>query len=272
MSKELSNVEKQETALASMDFGEHAGVGFENVDSSHLSVPFLGVLQDLSPEVNKKRDEYVEGAEPGMMINTVTKEIMKSPVCIVPCATEHMFVEWTPRNKGGGLVASHEPGSAYVQEVRSLEGQKFGKLVTADGNDLIETFYIYALLLSDSSSTTSTSPIVISCSSTKIKEYKRLMTKLRTIKGRPPMYAFRIAVTTKDETNKSNQPYSNISFAPAVNNSLAESANLPGTEFEGLLSEGQALTKAFRTGTAKAAVETQQTGSSEDAEADEVFI
>ena len=40
-----------------------------------LALPFLKVLGQLSPECNKRDAKHVEGAEPGMIINTVTNEI-----------------------------------------------------------------------------------------------------------------------------------------------------------------------------------------------------
>src|SRR4051812_45080055 len=40
-----------------------------------LAIPFLRVLQDLSPQVKKKDEAYVEGAEVGMFYESATKQL-----------------------------------------------------------------------------------------------------------------------------------------------------------------------------------------------------
>ncbi len=54
---------------------EDANTGLSNMSMEDLSIPFLRILGDMSPQVKKSKEEYVEGAEPGMIFNTVTREI-----------------------------------------------------------------------------------------------------------------------------------------------------------------------------------------------------
>ena len=56
-------------------FEADANAGSQNMTQEDLALPFLKVLGQLSPEVNKRDGKYVEGAEPGMILNTVTNEI-----------------------------------------------------------------------------------------------------------------------------------------------------------------------------------------------------
>ena len=65
---------KKEGALAAVNFEADAGQGL-NMTQEDLALPFLKVLGQLSPECNKRDAKHVEGAEPGMIINTVTNEI-----------------------------------------------------------------------------------------------------------------------------------------------------------------------------------------------------
>ena len=47
--------------------------GLENINSADdQALPFLKVLSQLSPQCNKTSNNYVEGAEPGMIYNTVS--------------------------------------------------------------------------------------------------------------------------------------------------------------------------------------------------------
>lgn len=49
--------------------------GNENVSSEDLQLPRLDVLQALSPQINKKKENYIDGAEVGMLFNTLTGEL-----------------------------------------------------------------------------------------------------------------------------------------------------------------------------------------------------
>ena len=53
-------------------------MGAQNISQEDLALPFLKILGQLSPEVNKRDGKYVEGAEPGKIINTVTNELYDS--------------------------------------------------------------------------------------------------------------------------------------------------------------------------------------------------
>ena len=66
---------KKEGALATNLFEADANKGAQNISQEDLALPFLKILGQLSPEVNKRDGKYVEGAEPGKIINTVTNEL-----------------------------------------------------------------------------------------------------------------------------------------------------------------------------------------------------
>ena len=75
--KNETNVAVRNTAgaLSSNLFEGDANKGSQNIAQDDLALPFLKVLSHLSPEVNKQHAKYVEGAEPGMIVNTVTNEL-----------------------------------------------------------------------------------------------------------------------------------------------------------------------------------------------------
>ena len=69
-----------------------------------LALPFLKILGQLSPEVNKRDGKYVEGAEPGMIFNSVSGELydgMKG-ITVVPCFYKLEYIEWKDRGEGSG--------------------------------------------------------------------------------------------------------------------------------------------------------------------------
>ncbi len=76
MSEEARDVVKKEGGqVATLDFVKDSGMGLENIDKEDLALPFLKLLQSGSYETKKKHAKYVEGAEPGMFYNTVTKKL-----------------------------------------------------------------------------------------------------------------------------------------------------------------------------------------------------
>ena len=68
--------------------------GAQNISQEDLALPFLKVLGQLSPEVNKRDGKYVEGAEPGKIINTVSNELYDSIECVYHVFYKRQYVEW----------------------------------------------------------------------------------------------------------------------------------------------------------------------------------
>jgi hypothetical protein len=56
-------------------FEDDASQGLGNISQQDLALPFLKILGQLSPEVNKRDGKHVEGAEPGMIFNSVTGDL-----------------------------------------------------------------------------------------------------------------------------------------------------------------------------------------------------
>ena len=83
----MNQVIKKEKAgaLSSNIFEADANAGSQNISQEDLALPFLKVLGQLSPEVNKKNSKYVQGAEPGMISNTVTNELYDGEKGLMLC-------------------------------------------------------------------------------------------------------------------------------------------------------------------------------------------
>ena len=72
----MNQIEKKEKAgaLTPNLFEADANAGSQNIAQEDLALPFLKVLGQLSPEINKQHAKFISGAEPGMIVNSVTKE------------------------------------------------------------------------------------------------------------------------------------------------------------------------------------------------------
>lgn len=86
--------------------------GLENITQKELALPFLKLLVQLSPQCNKASNNFVEGAEPGMIYNTVSNTLYdgEKGIDVVPCHFKKEYVEWGERGTGSGApVTVHGP-------------------------------------------------------------------------------------------------------------------------------------------------------------------
>lgn len=219
MSKELK--EKAETGLEVYDYGQDAGSGFENQTDADIAIPFIYVLQSNSDAVQSEK------ANSGQIYNNVTGEF-SDEVIFVPATTQHVFVEWIPIDDGGGFVGIHQLNSDVVKKAKE-ESTEFGRYKTPEGNDLIETFYVYGVTCQGEEAT---GMGCIAFTSTKISVYKRWNTKLKMFQinsgGRkicPPLFAHLTKMTTIKES-KGKYNWHNAVLSPA-NGSVKESLLSP---------------------------------------------
>lgn len=259
------------TALATtgdFDYGTDAGVGFEGTTAKDLSIPFIGILQSNSPQIDG--DSPVEGAKPGMLINTVTGDLIAGDtgVPFIPVHYDRAFVEWVPRTKGGGFVGMHDVNSELVKaEIAKQNGQK-GKIILANTNELIETEYCYILTL-DKDFITPTGFAVLSLTSTKLTPFRKFKTSLFMLKGKPPLFVNRGILKTDKQKNDKGTFY-NAKFVPTAAD--WKSSLIPNNEAgKPLIEEAKSFRAMVLSGMAKAAFETQNaagdtgSGNTEDA-------
>jgi hypothetical protein len=144
---------KKENAVAVNMFEADADKGSQNMTQEDLALPFLKVLGQLSPEVNKRDGKYVEGAEPGMILNTVTNEVFDGTkgIDVLPVFYERKYVEWQDRGEGKGApVAIHDASSDIMSQTTR---DKSFKDRLPNGNYLENTANHYVVVLGDSPQT-----------------------------------------------------------------------------------------------------------------------
>src|ERR1044072_8695291 len=86
---------------------QDAGKGVSTAVEDNV-VPLVYILQALSPQVQKKKEEYIEGAEAGMIWFRGTSDVVSGEdgIPVVPCYFSKCWIEWQPNR--GGFVARHE--------------------------------------------------------------------------------------------------------------------------------------------------------------------
>jgi hypothetical protein len=179
-----------------------SGRGFEEATRDAFAIPFLAILQDLSPQVKKSKSEYIEGAKAGQIYQNVNQAVSDA-VRVIPCHFSQVFIEWVPRNKGGGFVAAYDPESGAAKMRTAVRDG--GKSTLPNGNELYDTRQHFVLeILEDGS----TRPALIAMKSSGLKISRRWMSQMQTatieVAGRkiqPPMFAWSYALSTEEESN-----------------------------------------------------------------------
>ena len=180
MSKEGNNkevIKKEEGALATTMFEADANKGSQNITQEDLALPFLKVLMPLSPEVNKMDGKYVEGAEPGMIFNSVTKELYNGAkgINVLPCHYLKQYVEWQDRGTSSGApVAIHKANSDIISQTTR---DKSNKDRLPNGNYLETTANHFVIVLGKSPQTA-----LISMKSTSLVASRKWLTTIMGIK------------------------------------------------------------------------------------------
>lgn len=152
------------------------GAGNEGVTASDLEIPQLKLLQKMSPEVDKGQSSYVEGAEPGMIFNTLTGKLSTTVNLINLRMTKDVSV-FRKREFGGGGSGSfigNFPTKAEAEAYLSDNG------LAVQEYDIADTAKHLVIVLDDNGAPESEA--VIYMSSTKLRTSNKwnselLMTK-----------------------------------------------------------------------------------------------
>ena len=182
-----------------------AGDGTQDITNEDMAIPFLRILQKMSPQLSKRDGAYIEGADEGDIYNTVTGKIYKGDegVIVVPSGFNFKVIEWVPREKGGGIVNSYPRGS----ELPSSEKDDRGRRITGDGHTLEDTAEHFVLILDEQHD--SLEQALVACSSTQLKHSRKWssMIKQKTVATpegvKPaPSYGYSYRLKTGTESNE----------------------------------------------------------------------
>lgn len=197
MTKALTK--KQKAEVLAKDFETDSNMGFEGADKDAYAIPFLTILQDLSPQVNKRKSEYIKGAEPGMIFNSVTEKVYdgEKGILIIPVSYHRNWIEWVPRAQGGGFVAAHD------MEPEGGDWNEENKFVLPNGNELADTRNHFVIAVEEME------PSLICMTRSQLKKSRKWMSQMQALKfeganGKlftPPMFAsvFKVYTTLEQK-------------------------------------------------------------------------
>ena len=169
--------EKKSAGLPANMFEDDAAKGLGAIGQEDLALPFLKILGQLSPEVNKRDGKYVEGAEPGMIYNSVSGDLYDGVkgIDVIPCFYKLEYIEWKDRGEGlGAPVAIYDSSSDIMSKTKTDANYK-DRL--PNGNYIEKTASHFVIVSGDSPSTA-----LISMKSTQLKISRKWNSMMSGIK------------------------------------------------------------------------------------------
>jgi hypothetical protein len=218
MAKSNEVVKTEPTVVDFITDEDLEGGGFEGADKESFAIPFIQILQKMSPMVDEENPKHVEGAKAGMLYNTVTQKLYdgKIGVRFVPCTFKRCFIQWGGREGDSGFKGEFTPEQVAEmkekEELVEVEGRLYkpnadGSPINPKKNDYFADTRSHFILLIDDKGVTSNA--ILSLSSSQTKASRILMTALQGrrierngVKRMPPMYANIVKMTTIGMANE----------------------------------------------------------------------
>ena len=195
---------------SSILFENDAHAGFENVKQDSMALPILKLLQNGSGEAQKRNQNYVEGAEPGMLFNTVTKRLYDGAkgIHVIPCHYKLEYQEWSDFGTGSGRPEKIYPDTSDIKSKTTEDPT--GKDRLPNGNYILTVGNHFVLIVDGDVAETA----LISMSSSQGKVSRKWNSMMMSIvlegqKGTytPPSFSHVYKLTTVLNSGKGNQWY-----------------------------------------------------------------
>jgi hypothetical protein len=124
-----AEVAKKETgnAIVMKDLLKKTGPSLSERTTEDFAIPYLNIIGDTSPQIDKEDSEYISGAEAGMIFNNVTDKVYNE-ISVLPVYYRRRYVEWAERGEGPGAPVNIYTPSQFEQMKRE------GKVVRGEDN------------------------------------------------------------------------------------------------------------------------------------------
>jgi len=145
--------------------------GAENVTTEDLSIPRIDVVQALSPQRKKSDPAFIEGAEEGMLYNSITGELYGTSLDFIPVFFRKEHIVWKDRDSGGGFCGAFADRQEAVDRMNELG---------ADLHDVNDTAQHFIMILKSGGKL---EEAVLSMAKSKLKCSRQLNTLCRMSGG-----------------------------------------------------------------------------------------
>ena len=183
--------------------------GNEEVKHEDLQQPRLKLLQAINNETMRQHADYIEGAEPGMLMHSVTKRLMSPPLFLINLYYVKRWNVWRTQKAGGGPVAFCATEAEALEELaKAVELERINPndaVRISETFEVVETPEHWCLMVNPE--TGETEPVILDMPSTKQKISKGWNSQLKMERGDRFSTLWQLGV--KMESNKRNESYFN---------------------------------------------------------------
>ena len=174
-------------------------------ESSELQIPFIRIIQALSPQIKRKDPLFIEGADQGDAFNTVTNQFWNGEdgLTVIPCYQETKYLEFVPRETGGGFVGELSTKDPMIQKTE----RKGAREILPNGNDLVKSDQHYCLIVEGDGMI---QPAIVDMKASQLKVSQRWKTQISMLKIKnpktnqlmtPALFATQWKLVTVEESN-----------------------------------------------------------------------
>lgn len=243
MSNKVVKAENTTLAVADVDIFEDVGAGVDAIGKEDVAIPFYRILQATSPQLKKNDSKFIEGARGGQIFNSVTNRAFDE-IVVVPISYVMQYIEWKPREMGGGLVKVH--GKGYDLEKLCVRDDK-GRYVNDAKNIISQTATYLVVRVDENTGEYDTG--IIAMESTQLKKSRlwnslimgcKITNPKDGMKVQAPFFYNSFKLSTKSESNDKGgwEAWNIVSYKPTLELKDGKSIYL----------EARNIHKAFKSG------------------------
>lgn len=185
---------------------EESRQGLENIGQEDMAIPFLKILEKLSPEVDKQKpDRFIDGAEAGDIWDSVNEILYKQEdgLYVIPLTYKKEDIEWRLRSAGGGLVRIYPTSENILAKTKKSADGKRDMLM--DDTEILRTHQHLVIVVTKDGGQY---PAIIAMTKSRMKDSKAWNSKLAGLKFEdkdgsytPPSFGTIWHITTKGKSN-----------------------------------------------------------------------
>ena len=208
--KALAKNEQAESYLATSEMPDYLRdyigdtTGNENITTDDLTLPRLEIIQALSAARQKDDPGYIEGADEGLLYNSLTRELYGKSVIIIPVAFRKEYLLWQDLAKGGGFGGAY-PSLAEAEQIRQ-------GLENPENWEATKTHQHICYRLDPDGRV---EEVAISMARSKLKVSVRFNSLIRVVAGQLPRFAMAYKLSGQKVANKQGQSYYNFAIEHA---------------------------------------------------------
>jgi hypothetical protein len=182
----------------------HEGEGLD-YDTSELQIPFIRIIQAMSPQIKKSDPAFIAGASQGDVFNTVTGESWdgEGGITVVPCYQETKYLKFKPREQGGGFMGELRKDDPDVSRTQ----RSGAKEILPDGNELVKSDQHYCIVV-DEDGVPGFGIVDMKSSALKVSRRWKTQLKMLTVKHpktgqlvSPPLFGTQWKLSVVEESN-----------------------------------------------------------------------